>query len=142
MAAITNAATGLNLPAGYTANVVAGTPLSGTTWINLGVRNVTNLHAGSPQIVAFDLPSNLLPLPVSLPGNSHFCLVAFLHSPQDPFTSTQANVDLLTLADRKVGQKKLHIVEFIGTPPPPATGDWDVGHADGSGYVPEKERFV
>lgn len=122
MAAITNAATGLNLPAGYTANVVAGTPLPGTAWTTLGVRNVTNLHAGSPQIVAFDLPSNVLPLPASLPGNSHYCMVVFLHSTQDAFTSTQPNVDLLTVADRKVGQKNLHIVQFIGTPPPPATG--------------------
>jgi hypothetical protein len=49
-------------------------------------------------------------------------MVVFLHSAADPFTSTQRNVDLLTLADRKVGQKNLHIVEFVGTPPPPGTG--------------------
>ena len=41
---------------------------------------------------------------------------------QDPFTSVTSNVDALTLADRKVGQKNLHIVEFIGTPPPPGAG--------------------
>jgi hypothetical protein len=35
-AAITNAATGLSLPAGYPANVQAGTPLPGPTWITLG----------------------------------------------------------------------------------------------------------
>jgi hypothetical protein len=64
----------------------------------------------------------MLPLPASLPGNSHYCMVTFLHSAQDPFTNTERNVDLLALADRKVGQKNLHIVEFIGTPPPPATG--------------------
>jgi hypothetical protein len=142
MAAITNAATGLNLPAGYTANVVAGTPLPGTTWTTLGVQNVTNLHAGSPQIVAFDLPSNVLPLPASLPGNSHYCLVAFLHSIQDAFTGTQPNVDLLTLADRKVGQKNLHIVEFIGTPPPPAggTGMWGILIVRGT-FLKRKDLF-
>ena len=32
------------------------------------------------------------------------------------------NVDALTLGDRKVGQRNLHIVEFVGTPPAPATG--------------------
>lgn len=49
-------------------------------------------------------------------------MVTFLHSAQDPFTGTERNVDLLALADPKVGQKNLHIVEFIGTPPPPGTG--------------------
>jgi len=122
MAAITNAATGLMLPVGYTANITAGTPLSGTKWITLGVKSVTGLRAGAPRIVNFDLPSTSLPLPASLPGNSHFCTVVFLHSLQDPYTSTERNVDLLTLADRKVGQKNLHIVEFIGTPPAPGTG--------------------
>jgi hypothetical protein len=126
MAAITNAATGLQLPAGYTANVTAGTPLAGPKWITLGVQNLAGLRAGFPQVAHFDLPSTSLPLPASLPGNSHFCMVVFLHSAQDPFTSTQQNVDLLTLSDRKVGQKNLHIVEFIGTPPPPtaAPGMW------------------
>jgi hypothetical protein len=122
MAAITNAATGLLLPAGYTANVTAGTALPGPAWTTIGVRTLSDLRAGHPQIVHFDLPSTVLPLPASLPGSSHYCMVVFLHSAQDPFTSTQRNVDLLTLADRKVGQKNLHIVEFVGTPPPPGTG--------------------
>jgi hypothetical protein len=117
MAAITNAATGLQLPAGYTASVTAGTPLPGTKWITLGVQTITDLHAGFPQIVPFDLPSTSLPLPASLPGNSHYCMLVFIHSAQDPFTSTEQNADLLTLADRKVGQKNLHIIEFVGVPP-------------------------
>ena len=45
-----------------------------------------------------------------------------LHSPQDPFASTEQNVDLLTLSDRKVAQKNLHIVQFVGVPPPPSQG--------------------
>lgn len=122
MAVIQNAATGLTLPAGYAADVTAGTPLSSPNWTTLGVRNLTNLHAGSPQIAFFDLPSTSLPVPASLTGNSHYCMVVFLHSPQDPFTSTETNVDALTVTDRKVGQKNLHIVPFVGTPPAPSTG--------------------
>jgi hypothetical protein len=123
MAAVTNASTVLNLlPIGYEANVVAGTNLPGPDWTTLGVRTLTNLRAGTPQIAAFDLPSTILPMPASLPGQSHFCLVAFVHSAQDGYTSTQRNVDLLTLSERKVAQKNLHIVEFVGTPPPPGTG--------------------
>ena len=126
MAAITNAATGLQLPAGYTASVTAGTPLADPKWTTLGVQNLTDLRAGFPQVAHFDLPSTSLPLPASLPGNSHFCMVVFLHAAQDAFTGTQRNVDLLTLADRKVGQKNLHIVQFIGTPPAPSArpGVW------------------
>jgi hypothetical protein len=122
MVAVTNAATGLALPAGYTANVVAGTPLPGPKWITLGVQVVPVVRAGFPMVVPFDLPSTVLPLPASLPGNSHWCCVAFVHALQDAFTSSIGNVDSLALADRKVGQKNLHIVEFIGAPPPPGTG--------------------
>ena len=122
MAAITNAGTGLTLPVGYTSDVVAGTALTGTAWTTLGMETIPQLRAGFPQVVAFDLPSTVLPLPASLPGNSHYCMVVFVHNAQDPFVSTQRNVDLLTLADRKVGQRNLHIVEFIGTPPPPRSG--------------------
>jgi hypothetical protein len=122
MAAITNAATGLDLPVGYTANVTAGTPLPGPKWTTLGVTTIPTIRAGTPQIAYFDLPSTVLPLPASLPGKSHWCTVAFVHAQQDAFTSTQRNVDLLTLSDRKVGQKNLQIVEFIGAPPPPGTG--------------------
>ncbi len=122
MAVVTNAGTGLGLPGGYTANVVSGTPLPGPKWVTLGAVTIPVVRAGSPEIVHFDLPSTVLPLPASLPGDSHWCMAVFLHCAQDPFTSTITNVDALTLADRKVGQQNLTIVQFVGTPPPPGTG--------------------
>jgi hypothetical protein len=122
MAVITNAATGLALPAGYTANVQSGTALPGTQWATLGVVTVPVIRAGFPRVVHFDLPSTALPMPASLPGQSHWCLLAFVHAAQDAFTGTITNADALTLADRKVGQKNLHIVEFVGTPPVPGAG--------------------
>jgi hypothetical protein len=66
----------------------------------------------------------MLPPPASLPGDSHYCLLALLHSSQDAFTSVETNVDQLTVHDRKVGQKNLNIVSFIGVPPPPAPWRW------------------
>jgi hypothetical protein len=122
MAVVTNAATGLSLPAGYTANVQAGTALPGPKWITLGTVTIPIVRAGFPRIVHFDLPSTVLPMPASLPGSSHWCMLAFVHSAQDGFTSAIANADALTLSDRKVGQKNLHLVEFVGTPPAPGTG--------------------
>jgi hypothetical protein len=111
------------LPAGYAANVQAGTPVGGSFTL-VGVKTVTNLRAGVPQVVEFPLPSTMLPPPASLPGDSHYCLLALLHSPQDQFTASQTNVDALTIAERKVGQKNLHIVAFVGVPPPPAPWRW------------------
>jgi hypothetical protein len=142
LAAITNAATGLDLPAGYAANVTSGTPFNDAKWTTIGVQTIPVVTAGSPRIVAFDLPSTVLPLPASLPGDSHYCMVVFLHSAQDGFSSTIRNVDALTLADRKVGQKNLHIVEFVGVPPPTSAlaGRWAMLGV--SGRVLKKKSLV
>lgn len=124
MAAVTNASTVLNpLPAGYAANIAAGTPIVDPNWKTLNIVDIPEVRPGFPKVAAFDLPSNLLPLPASLPGQSHYCLVTFLHAASDAFTNTQTNVDLLTVSERKVAQKNLHIVQFAGTPPP-AYGMW------------------
>jgi hypothetical protein len=113
------------LPVGYQANVLAGTPISSLAWQTVGIRTLTNLHAGFPQIAAFALPSTMLPPPASLPASQHHCLAALLHSPgQDAYTSTQTNVDILTVSDRKVVQRNLQVIAFAGTPPPPGTGTW------------------
>jgi len=124
-AAVTNASTVLNmLPAGYATNIQSGTPLPGPDWKALGTVALSNLHPDFPQVAAFDLPSNVLPLPASLPGQSHYCLVAFVHSSTDPFTNTERHVDPLTIQERKVGQKNLHIVQFVGVPPSKGIGMW------------------
>lgn len=125
-------------PPAYAADVQAGSPLSGTDWTTLGVVTLTDLRPGFPQVAAFDLPSTMLPIPASLPGQSHYCSLALLHSASDPYTNTERIVDTLTVADRKVAQKNLHIVQFVGTPPPETTtGMWvrlDVGgHRFGRG---------
>jgi hypothetical protein len=127
LAAVTNASTVLRpLPAGYTANIQTGTTLPGFDWTTLPTVTLTELRPGFPQVAAFDLPSNVLPLPASLPGQSHFCVVVFAHAADDVYTATEQNVDLLTVAERKVAQKNLHIVQFAGTPPPPeaTAGMW------------------
>jgi hypothetical protein len=137
MAVVSNASAGLGqLPAGYTNAVRAGTSLGGSGWTTLGAVTLTDLRAGYPQVAAFDLPSTVLPPPASLPGQSHFCLLAFVHSAQDPFASTERNVDLLTVQDRKVAQRNLHIVQFVGTPPAPGTGPgtWVQLRLDATGF--------
>ncbi len=111
------------LPSGYTASVQAGTAVGGAFTL-VGTRSISNLRAGFPRVVEFPLPSTMLPPPASLPGDSHYCLLALLHSPQDPFTATETDVDILTISESKVAQKNLNIVAFVGTPPPPSPWQW------------------
>lgn len=126
MLLLTPASAGLVLPSGYRSNVLSGTPITAPGWQTVGIKTVSGLRVGAPQVVGFNLPSTMLPPPASLPGASHYCAVAILHSPDDQFTSTQTGIDPLCVADRKVGQKNLHIVQFVGTPPSPgsSTGSW------------------
>src|SRR5262249_9414187 len=107
------------LPAGYEANVVAGTDITDANWQTVGIRTLQNLRAHFPQVAEFNLPSTMLPPPADLPADQHHCTVALLHSPQDVYTNTETSVDALTVADRKVGQRNLQVVTFVGTPPPP-----------------------
>lgn len=106
------------LPAGYEANVVAGTSISDANWQTVGINTLTNLRAGFPLVTRFDLPSSMLPPPADLPAHAHHCSVALLHSPQDAYSSTDTFVDNLTIADRKVAQRNLQVVAFVGVPPP------------------------
>jgi photosystem II stability/assembly factor-like uncharacterized protein len=143
LTAITNASTVLNpLPSGYAANIQAGTALAGPDWITLGTVNLSNLRPGFPQVAAFDLPSNILPMPASLPGQSHFCLLTFLHSSADAFTAAEQNVDILTIQERKVAQKNLHIVQFIGTPPPAGKGIGNWARLDITGFLFEEGGMI
>jgi hypothetical protein len=135
MLLLTDASVSLTLPAGYTTNVLNGTPVTSPPWQTVGIKTVTNLRVGTPQVVEFNLPSTMLPPPSSLPGDSHYCLVAILHSPSnDVFASTVTSVDALAISDRKVAQKNLHIVQFVGVPPGGSeAGQWSrliVGSGD------------
>lgn len=126
MLLLANASAGLpNLPAGYQANVQAGTPISTADWHTVGFQILNDLRVGFPKIASFDLPSTMLPPPTGLPGNAHQCLLALLHSSADPFTATETHVDTLSPAERKAAHKNLHVVQFTGTlPPGPAPAQW------------------
>ena len=71
MLLLADASPGLpSLPAGYTANVTAGTPIATSAWQTVGFQTITNLEVGFPQVAEFNLPSTMLPPPASLPGQS------------------------------------------------------------------------
>ena len=119
MLLVTNASAGLPpLPTGYTASVQSGTSITTSAWKTVGIRMLNGLAVGSPQVAEFDLPSTLLPSPSSLPGQSHYCILALLHSPDDIFTNTQTDVDSLAIGERKAAHKNLHIVAYTASTEP------------------------
>jgi hypothetical protein len=116
MALLANASAGLPaLPPGYE----NGTPITTASWETLGIATLPSVEVGFPRVAAFDLPSSLLPPPANLAGNDHHCVLALLHHPDDPYTSTQTNTDLNSLQERKAAHKNLKVVQFTGTLPGP-----------------------
>jgi hypothetical protein len=119
MLLLTDASTTLPaLPMGYQSNVTSGTAINTAQWRTVGFRTLNGIRAGLPKVAEFDLPSTMLPPPSSLPGRSHYCLVAIVHSVDDPFTSTDTDVNSVTVNDAHVAQKNLHIVPYAGPVPP------------------------
>jgi hypothetical protein len=104
--------------------VQSGTPIASATWNTVATVSLTDVRNSFPRIASFNLPSTLLPPPASLPGQGHWCALAIVHSPDDPFTSTITNADDLTIAERKVAQHNLELVAFVGTPPSAGEGMW------------------
>lgn len=138
MLLVTDASPGLwthPLPPGYAALVQAGTAISTPTWQTVGIKTLTNLTVGFPQVAEFNLPSTMLAPPASLPGNSHYCLLALLHCADDPYTDAQTDPDTLADQDRKVAQKNLNLVQFVGVPPPPGVGPGSWARLDIGGDI-------
>lgn len=124
MLLIADASAGLPpLPANYTTSVQAGTPINSAQWRTVGIVDLANLRVGVPQVAEFDLPSTMLAPPASLPGHAHFCALTLVHAKDDVFAATETNVDALTVSERKVAQKNLHLVQFVGSPPGKTTPD-------------------
>jgi photosystem II stability/assembly factor-like uncharacterized protein len=111
MLLIANASTTLpDLPSGFQSNVQTQTPIANADWQTVGIARFDGITVGHPHIFEFDLPSTFLPPPASLPGNSHWCLLALVHQGEDMFTNPQVHVDTLTTTDRKATNKNLHVV--------------------------------
>jgi hypothetical protein len=133
-----------DLPSNYNLSVQTSTPISTSDWETVGIKGISMLRNGLPQVAEFALPSTMLPPPANLPGQGHHCLVAIAHGSGDPFSSTETQVALLAIADRKVAQKNLQIVEFIGTPPPAATGpgQWAAAYLFANEQIHDMELVV
>ena len=106
MLLVANASAGLPpLPPGYDINVRMGMPIQTEHWRTVGIVTLNDVRVGMPKIAAFNLTSNLLPPPANLVGNNHQCVLALIHHPDDPYTSTITDTDANSLAERKAAQK-------------------------------------
>jgi hypothetical protein len=120
MLLLANASAGLpSLPAGYETNVQSGTAITSTHWQTVGIKTLNDVRVGMPKIAAFNLTSDMLPPPSSLAGNNHHCVLALVHHPDDPYTSTQTHTDTNSKQERKAAHKNLTVVQFTGTLPVP-----------------------
>lgn len=120
MALVANASAGLPpVPPGLATNVQSGTPIATADWQTLGFETLDDVRPGFPKIAGFDLPSSLLPPPLSLAGNDHHCVLALVHHPDDPFGAATTHTDTLSRTNRKSAHKNLKVVQFTGTVPAP-----------------------
>lgn len=114
---LTDAYAGLPpLPADYAARINAGdtssTWLAGSQWRfadSASPYRVPSqaLDVRTPQVVEFNVDFTSLSLPL---GHDHVCAAAFVTSSLDPITSTGTNLDQLTMQDRHVAHRNLHLV--------------------------------
>lgn len=109
-----NASAGLPpLPLGYDINVRMGMPIQTEHWRTVGIVTLNDVRVGMPKIAAFNLTSNLLPPPANLAGDNHQCVLALIHHPDDPYTSTITDTDANSLAERKAAHKNLALVQYM-----------------------------
>jgi hypothetical protein len=91
------------LPNNFGASITQGFFLRGPDWTTYSILSVDDLQAGVPEVRSMDFPRD------TFPQAGLYCLLVVAHSPDDPFTSNQLDVDALTLADRQVAMKYLTV---------------------------------
>jgi hypothetical protein len=83
-------------------------------WESIGPpQTLHGIDAANPQVASW--PWVIPTVDSADPG--HYCLVAFVHSAENPLTEKDVNVDALSPVNPRIGQKNLHI-----GPPLPASG--------------------
>jgi hypothetical protein len=113
-----NASAGLPpLPPGYDINVRMGMPIHTEHWRTVGIVTLNDVRVGMPRVAAFNLTANILSPPANLAGNNHPCVLALIHHPDDPYTSTVTDTDANSLAERKAAHKNLDLAQYISPVP-------------------------
>jgi len=87
-----------------------------------------NVDVRTPQVVEFNVDFTSLSLPL---GHDHVCAVAFVTATSDPLTAVNTNLDQLTMQDKHVAHRNLHLVAAGATP-----------IAEGGAYNQEPQTFM
>lgn len=112
------------LPADHGAQLLNPATAVLGAWKVVGRQTVRKVRIGTPQVVVFDLPSNLLPPPGALTPSTRCCLMAILHHPQDAYQphqtggSAETNPEIIATRHRQVALREIQLVAFTGTLPP------------------------
>ena len=118
---------------GGVASITPGLP-SDSPWTAIGSPiPLSGIDAEHPGIATWDW--NVPMLPIGDPG--HYCIMAFVHSAQNPLVETQYVVDTVTPINRLVAQKNLH----VGPPLPQGPVPPGMKHASMGEYVELNNPF-
>lgn len=117
------------LPDNYEQFVRTGLPIASDHWQTIGIVTVHGIRAGYPQIAHFTLDANQLPTPAQLRVSRRFCLVALLHSTEDPFVAEAAAI-LTPGNNRQAAHRQITILPFSGKAPAGTTRRKRQGSAD------------
>src|SRR5208282_1967900 len=107
------------LPTGYASNINGGITTSwvaGSSWNFVDPSSPfrtppDDLDVRTPQVVEYDLDFSTLGLPST---DTHVCLAAFVIGGTDQITSTNTNLNQLTMSDKHVAHRNLHLVTVPG----------------------------
>ncbi len=119
--AVENAGAVPDLPEDFEYSVRRGTPINREGWRTVGLRSMSDLHSGHPQVTRFELPSDLLKEMAAAATPDLFQLLVLLHHKDDPFVgSTRVFADLVA-NDRLVASKRVRATLLTGVAVPPPT---------------------
>jgi hypothetical protein len=130
---LTDAAAGLPaLPVDYAARIIAGDTtnwLAGTPWrfadpLMPYRTPISTVEARTSQVVTYDIDFSTMALPA---GHNHVCCAAFITtiSAADRLLAPgNTSLDALTMIDRHVAHRNLHLVPAGARPIPPPVGGW------------------
>jgi hypothetical protein len=91
---------------------------------------LNDLDVRTPQVVEYQSTFGSLNLPLF---HEHVCLAAFVRAPNDTITSALVDLNQVTMTDRHVAHRNIHLVG-AGLKPIPLSGK--------SGRQPEPETFI
>lgn len=107
-----------DLPENFDYLVRRGTPINRGGWRTVGVRRMSDLRSGHPQVARFKLSSDLLKEMADPDTPDVFQLLVLLHHKDDPFVSPTRVFNDLVTNERLAASKRVQAAVLTGVPVP------------------------